>query len=336
MTVRASTFSAALAAAVCVGWLPAATAEERVQGLTPNEWLVAMNDSFSSLVYDGTFSYYNGIDIDTVRVVRKEIEGVQRERLVHLNGPPRELVRTGEAVECIMQPDDKLLEVENSIPSGPFARSFTRRFDALSDNYSLSFHGEGRIAGRPAVRLAIQPKDENRYGYRVWLDRENQLLLRSEMVSADRDFLEVFQFTHLIFGEDVDDRAVVAHSAAGSVISNLTLDGKTKGAAPGVAPRWRADWVPAGFAMATADVHETDDKAVDTLMYSDGLAALSVFIENVPAKGARRMVTHRGPTVMVMDIVRGPDDADYLVTVVGDVPATTAQRIARSIAYLDG
>lgn len=339
MTKRLNPASAACMLVVAFASHPlAALAQtpEMIEGRTPNQWLSAMNESFSSLAYDGTFSYFNGVDFDTLRVVRKEIRGVERERLVHLNGPPREIVRTGDAVECIMMRDDTILGLENIIPGGPFARAFTREFDSLSDIYTLSFHGEGRIAGRAAVRLAIQPRDTDRYGYRLWIDRENQMLLRSEMVSPDQDFLEVFQFTHLVLGDDVADSSVMSQASEGSVVSLLTLETAATDAGPRADTRWRARWMPDGFAMATADVRRTNEASINTLMYSDGLAAFSVFIEDMPASGGGRMVTHRGPTVMVMDVVQGPDESEYLVTVVGDVPADTAQRIARSVSYLDG
>ncbi len=79
--------------------------------------------------------------------------GVQRERLVHLNGAPREIVRTGDEVECILQPGDEILALESSIPAGPFARAFSRAFEDVSDHYTLSLHGMDRVANRAAIRL---------------------------------------------------------------------------------------------------------------------------------------------------------------------------------------
>ena len=90
----------------------------------PHAWLADMNRAFSELSYDGIFTYFSGDDLDTLRVVHMVVAEVQRERLVHLNGAPREIVRTGEEVACILMPGDELLELEGSIPSGPFARAF--------------------------------------------------------------------------------------------------------------------------------------------------------------------------------------------------------------------
>src|SRR5690606_26788326 len=102
---------------------------------SPREWLDEMNRAFSALSYDGIFSYFGGEDLASLRVVHMVIDGEQRERMVHLNGAPREIVRKGDEVACIVMPGDALLELEESIPSGPFARAFVRRYDRISENY---------------------------------------------------------------------------------------------------------------------------------------------------------------------------------------------------------
>ena len=129
-----------------------------------------------------------------MRVVHSVTNGVQRERLVHLNGAPREIVRTGDEVECILRPGDEILALESSIPSGPFARAFSRAFEGVSDNYTLSLHGTDRVANREAIRLAVVPRDAQRYGFRLWLDQATGLLLRSELVDMKGAKLEIFQF----------------------------------------------------------------------------------------------------------------------------------------------
>ena len=90
--------------------------------------------------------------------------------------------------------------------------------------------------------------------------------------------------------------------------------------------------------MASWDIRRTPSslKSVDTLMYSDGLAAFSVFIEDMPEAGAKALVSRSGATVAVSEVVTGgPQDAvHHLVTVVGEIPTATAQRIAQSIRYV--
>ena len=300
---------------------------------SPREWLDEMNRAFSALSYDGIFSYFSGEDLASLRVVHMVIDGEQRERMVHLNGAPREIVRKGDEVACIVMPGDALLELEESIPSGPFARAFVRRYDRISENYGLSFFGEDRVADRTAVRVAVTPRDDDRYGYRLWLDKETRLLLRSELIDRDGQRLEIFQFNQIRFGDDVDPAALEPDGKDGSLVSRLTL--ATKEPRP-VSPEevaWEASWLPDGFRIAAADTRRAPNSlnTIDTIMYSDGLAAFSLFVEDMPDSGAASMVSRNGATVAVTHMIRNRNNEPYLVTLVGEIPAPTAQRIARSV-----
>jgi sigma-E factor negative regulatory protein RseB len=313
-------------------WASPASAEEH----TPAQWLDMMNRGFLEASYDGIFSYFSGDDLSTLRVVHTVTNGVQRERLVHLNGAPREIVRTGDDVECILQPGDEILALENGIPSGPFARAFSRAFEGVSNHYTMSLHGRDRVANRQAIRLAVMPRDAQRYGFRLWLDEETGLLLRSELVDMKGNKLEIFQFAMLKVGGPISEKDLAPETGAGSLTSHLSLESSSS-ATEGRKLSWRADWVPDGFTMALWDTRRTPSslKSVDTLMYSDGLAAFSVFIEDMPESGASSLVQRSGATVAVSEVVAGgPQDAHHLVTVVGEIPTATAQRIAQSVRYV--
>lgn len=300
---------------------------------TPRQWLDDMNEAFSTLSYDGVFSYFGGDDLASLRVVHMLVDGERRERLVHLNGAPREIVRRGDEVVCIVQPGDALLDIEESIPSGPFARSFVRRYDRISENYGLSFVGEDRVADRAAVRVAVSPRDDDRYGYRLWLDQETRMLLRSELIDGDGRPLEIFQFNQIHFGESVDPDMLEPDGRDGSLVTHLTLATKQPQTVSREDVAWSVGWLPSGFSMAAADIRRAPSslKAIDTLMYSDGLAAFSVFVEDMPDSGAASMVSRNGATVAVTHRVSGSRDHPYLVTLVGEIPTPTAKRIARSV-----
>ncbi len=314
-------------------WAGAADAAE--EAMPDAQTLLArMDAAFTQLSYDGVFSYFSGNDLATLRVVHKVVDGVQRERLVHLNGAPREIIRHGDEVACIVMPGDDLLALEDSIPAGPFARAFVRQFEKLSSSYLVDYFGEGRIAGRTAVRVGVNPLDQHRYGYRLWLDKETSLLLRSELVDHDGNKLEIFQFTQLQLGEQVAVAALEAADVSGSKVSHLRLepgDGGQDIAASDDAPsQWATTWLPSGFEMATADIRRKPDHSVTNLVYSDGLAAFSIFIEPMPQKGAASMVSQNGATVALTHRVNG-HQGFHLVTLVGEIPVATAHEIIKSV-----
>jgi sigma-E factor negative regulatory protein RseB len=328
---------------VLAGWLlslTGAVVSPSTYAQSATELLQRMDSAFSQLAYDGVFSYLNGDELASLRVVHKIVDGVQRERLVHLNGAPREIIRHGERVACIVMPGDDLLALEKSIPSGPFARAFVRQFDRISNTYTVGEYGEGRVAGRKAVRVAVSPKDQHRYGYRLWLDEETSLLLRSELVDHEGNKLEIFMFNQVRLGEEVADAALEPVEAQGSMVSHLTLrpapgqrqpDSQADDATQ-PASQWRARWLPAGFEMTTADLRRKplSGHAVNSLMYSDGLAAFSIYIEPMPDNGAASMMSKNGATVAVTGKVSDAQ-GHYLVTLVGEIPLPTAQEIIASV-----
>ena len=300
-----------------------------------NGWLKRMNDAFAELDYDGLFSFWSGGNMASLRVVHVVKDNVEHERLVHLNGAPREIVREGKKVLCILQPGDRLVSMGGAIPAGPFARAFIRDFSDVSSHYELAMKGEGRIAARSAVRMTLKPRDQHRYGYRLWLDKETGLLLKSELMDENqRKALEVFQFNHVALGSDVDEAALKPEQPSGSVVDHLRVaESADNGAHPDV--KWKAGWLPDGFEMAASDLRHAPatEQDVSTLMYSDGLAAVSVFVEDMPNAAATNMLTRKGATVSVTRLVHGPDKARHLVTVIGEVPPKTATAIASNISY---
>ena len=328
--------SSAFAARLLLLALCSAGAASAQEG-DPRRWLDDMSRAFSELSYDGVFSYFSGDELASLRVVHMVVDGQQRERLVHLNGAPREIVRRGEEVQCIVMPGDALLELEQSIPAGPFARAFVRRYDQISDHYGMALSGQDRVADRVAVRLAVTPRDEHRYGYRLWLDKETRLLLRSELLSRDGERLEIFQFNQIRLGDQVDPAALEPDGKDGSLVSHLTL--ATKDPEPVAAEQmpWAAGWLPPGFRVAAADIRRipSSRSAVNTMMFTDGLAAFSLFIEPMPENGASAMMSRNGATVAVTRMIAEEGDP-HLVTLVGEIPVPTAKRIVESVTRRTG
>lgn len=301
----------------------------------PRAWLAEMNRAFAELDYDGVFSYYAGGDVATLRVVHMVIDGENRERLAHLTDTRREVIRRGESAVSILARDDELVALAGSIPSGPFARAYSGAFDRVSDRYDVSHSGRGRVAGRAADRISVTPRDRDRYGYRIWLDRENRLMLRSELVGTNGETLENFQFSSISFGADVSPSSLEPTLGADLHTQHLEFEGGED--ASSAAPRltWRAAWVPVGFTVAAAEIHRTPAQPwpVDTVLYTDGLASFTIFVEDKPRAVEAGGVARHGATVAVSDQVRGPGGRWSLVTLVGEVPEATARRVAASVTY---
>lgn len=297
-------------------------------------WLARMDRALMERDYVGEFSYLSGGELSSLRIAHAVVDGEQRERLVHLNGAPREIIRRGDVVTCILEPGDEMLALSESIPAGPFARSFGARLTRLPDGYRARIGGVDRVAGRPARHLDVVPVDDARYGYRLWLDEATGLLLRSELRDVDGSPLEVFQFVHIDIGGPVPAEALEPTGDGDRIWHRLTFtDAGVPDAESAQGGGWSARWLPEGFAMTAADVRRVParDSDVRTLRYSDGLASFSVFVEPTWGDASWARTKRRGATSAVMREIRLPDDRRFLVTVVGEVPIGTAERVAASV-----
>lgn len=346
-----------VAALAGVGLAFATGATERA----PADWLRRMDNAFRALDYDGVFSYYTAENaqhtsvlgsslsgvaefgaqsrttarLATFRVVHKVVDGVERERIVYLNGPRREILRTGNQVACVLQPGDKLLALEGALPSGLYGRVFARDFAGMGKHYEVKFGKRDRVAGRSAVGLEVIPRDAERFGYQLWLDDETGLLLRSELRDAGGAKLEIFVFTTLRVGDRVAMADLEPATDGDLVWHSLAEPGEPQ-TREASSLTWRTRWVPPGFSMTGADsfqpdAHRSGARRVRTLRFSDGLAAFSVFIEPMPEDGAGSIVSRAGATVALTDRTTGTG-GDHLVTVIGEVPVATARRIAAGVA----
>ncbi len=280
------------------------------------EWLGRMAEAVRHENYKGIFTYTRGTTFETVRIVHRGDENVETERLFNLNGDIREVYRHGDEILCFVPAGN--VASDCSVRIGPFTPAFPERVIATQNMYRLSMHKEDRIAGRPAVTLLISPKRDDRYGYRIWLDKETGLMLQSHKVERGR-IREIFQFTMLEIGNAIDD-IDLASSIQGDTVSHpLTFDFVESREEP----RLRVSWLPDGFRQVR--------RSGDRLHFTDGVATFSVFVDRSKQGSLPDMTTRVGGTVVIS---RRLNQAGPQITVVGDVPMKTARRVADSVEPL--
>lgn len=310
--------------------------------LTADELLMKMERNTRALTYQGTLVYAQGRHMETLKLFHKLKDGKQFERLVHLTGMPREILRRGDKVICV-HPKNGVVELNNTVPAGPFARNYKAQLSSVNEPYSVQLAGQGRVAGRDVALLAVQPKDAYRYGYRLALDKETGLLLQSLMVNGKGKVLERFEYTEIKFGGPITDQQLLPQ--VDSKREQLSLFDANTGQRIGPAgakavtspdenssKNWQVGWLPAGFAMSSArrdpEAGAAANKQRDSLMYSDGLTAFSVFI--APDVDMSKIAVQSGATT-AYTAVKKDRQGVYSVTVVGEIPRLAAKNIASSV-----
>jgi sigma-E factor negative regulatory protein RseB len=270
-----------------------------------------------------------------MRIIHGGGTGGERQRLVSLSGPPREIVVTNNNVVCL-SPKRQTTFAGGDYRRSPFPWSIPRELGQLESHYELQLLGEDRVAGLEAQVIAIKPRDVWRFGYRLWLDRRNGLALRSALLDERGQPVEQLMFTDLQLKPRIDDTAfatpaLVSEGAAPETGSNAGGAQATQGE-PVTQSAWRVEQLPEGFAQVSHNrFTETSGRhPTEHLVFADGLATISVFLERL--EGDPPLL--QGSSQLGSMNAFGTVMEGHQVLVVGEVPAATVQRIAASIQYL--
>jgi sigma-E factor negative regulatory protein RseB len=285
-----------------------------------------MSDAVRNLNYDGIFIHQRDGQMSTLRLIHKADKKGEIERLVSLTGAAREVIRDKDSVKCIF-PDDQAVVVERSRPRELLSAQLPKSTDKLVANYDFSLMGEDRVAGRLAWVVNIKPKDAYRYGYQFWIDQQNNFLLRSELKDSTGLLLEQIMFTQLNILDSVSDK-MLEPSIIGTGFTwynNSSDDKKLKREAG----KWKVGWMPSGFVKNDHEMYPmvNGNRSVDHMVYSDGLAMVSIFIEKMDTTlGMSSGLSKMGGINTFAKVANG-----YQVTAVGEVPQATVQRMANSV-----
>lgn len=289
------------------------------------EWLRRIYLATEKLSYTGTFVYQQGDRSETSRITRRAESGGSLEKLEALDGSPREVVRTRDEIRCYL-PDSQTVKVDRRRDLRSFPALLPAEVSSLGEYYTISMDETGRIAGFECQAIVLAPRDELRYGYKLWADVQTGMLLKARAFNRSGETVEQFTFTQLQIGpvprERVRPRAVARSwrvEQAASAPANLAQSG------------WTISAELPGFRKVieiTRMLREA--QPVGQVVYSDGLAAVSVFIE--PLAG-RADTPPMGLASMGAVNVYTREVANHLVTVVGETPAASVQRIGNTVAY---
>lgn len=294
------------------------------QPQNPKMWLERMAGAVHQLDYDGVFVYSHGGYMQAMRIVHSNQDGNERERILSLSGPVREVLRDNERVTCIL-PDDHSVVEENRGTERRKALHLPSRLENLEQYYSFVDAGSERVAGHMARKIIIRPRDGYRYGYAFWIHQDEGLLLRSELYNDEGRVIEQLMFTALEIFDHLPEERLIAETRGRDVIWQR---GAPRGTVRMREESWMAGPLPPGF---TLEHHRRQIMAgntpVEHLLFSDGLVSVSVFIEardgeeGIPSGNARLGAVNS----------YSREFPAYTITAMGEAPLLTVRQIAESI-----
>jgi len=298
------------------------------------QWLQRMEEALASRNYQGVFVHEHGGQTETLRIVHRARGGPLAERIVSMDGSGREFIRRGSELICYL-PDQKTVLVEQAQDLGLLLGELRKLELAAAGQYIVSEVARTRISGRSARVIVVQPRDDFRYGYRLWIDENTAMPLKTQLRTGRGQIIEQIVFTELTLPQTIADKALEPE------VDARNFNWLRHEAVTGVSnSTWQARQLPPGFRMTVqaTQVLPGSKHPVTHLVYSDGLASVSVFVEElaqIPASDLSR-ATHdvlataelkrMGSSSAYSTVVQG-----HRITAIGEVPPDTVRSIAQSM-----
>lgn len=290
-------------------------------------WLEKMQRAAHMVNYEGTFVYGQQDHLSSMRIIHRVTPQGEQERLISMDGTGREVVRDGSKVTCFL-PDSNAVVVEKSRPVKQFPPEFPMKIDELKDFYTFSLAGTSRVAGHLTQGIKILPKDPYRYGHYLWVEKKTGLLLKTHLLNEQGKPIEQFVFTQVTFLDEVPDEYLVTSVNSQGFTWYEAKESADK--SEQAHPDMNVAWLPGGFKedMERMQKMPTGGMPVKHKVFSDGLSSVSVFIEEGMEHDNSNLV---GGSHMGAINAHGRSLGDYHVTVVGEVPHVTVQKICEAI-----
>jgi len=288
----------------------------------PLDWLNLMGAAVQSTSYEGTVIRMQDGTAEALKVVHTVKDGVILERVVAQEGNGLEIIRIGNEVHCIL-PDRKSVLVEEWDDQSTLFSTLPTSDIRIGSEYDVAIVRKERIAGREAILLAIRPHDGFRYGHRIWLDTETSFPLQTQLVS-DGKAIEQVKFADITLNQEIHASALEPSYST----ENFTWLRQPSGHnGSHTDTNWNCEQLPSGFRVVAT--HEEKmlggDELVTHILFSDGLANVSVFI----AANSGKLLA--GPARVGGSNSFSVENGDFEITAIGEVPAITVEQIATTM-----
>lgn len=307
---------------VCVTfvWLLLAVSNAYAGGSpTSLDWLKVVAFAAHQTDYSGVYVYQYGNRFETSRITHVVEPDSEYERIESLDGPKREIIRHHGQIWCYI--NQKMVQVDSQQGRSRFPSLLPEQLVALSKNYQLKDAGLERVAGYNTQVILFQPKDNLRYTYKIWVHTDSGLLLKTVALDDKNQVLEQYAFTQLQIGGNIDRSWISAKDFAGQGLPASPETAINSG--------WVVDALPSGF-KKIREIHRPmrgKHTLVTQIVFSDGLSAISIFIEPADGDDADGLSSFGAMNLYhkVLD--------KQLITVVGEAPPRVVKQVLDSVRY---
>lgn len=289
-------------------------------------WLQRVAAAAQRLNYTGTFTYQSGRASETSRITHLVDASGEMEKLEVLDGSPREVVRYNDEVKCYL-PEEKIVIIEKRGRNKAFPALLPSSVAKLGEHYQIRQGDTTRVAGFDSQLVILEPKDNLRYGHRLWADINTGLILKALTVNERNETIEQFVFNQI----QID--GVLSRDALKPKFDTEGKDWRIHNARSAQSLSAGGEWLfktqlPGFVRSAGMRRQSSRGNGPETthFIFTDGLASISVFIEPLSDRYDEKE-TYSVGAINVYKRVAGK----HLLTVLGDVPMATLARLANGM-----
>jgi sigma-E factor negative regulatory protein RseB len=294
-----------------------------------SDWLKTMAFAAHQTDYSGVFVYQSGGRVEMSRITHVSDSSGEHERLEGVGGERRELIRDNDQVW--LYTDGHKVRVEKRQIKRSFPALLPEQIALLKENYSVAQAEEDEVAGYHAHAVVFLPRDNLRYARKMWADSNSGLLLKAVVLNDRGLVIEQYAFMQLNIGSNIDRKWIVQDRPSAAMAQELHLTPLPKVELLEEPCGWQVDALPPGFKkiLEMSRPFRANKEHVIQMVFSDGLAGISVFIENAQdASYLHSGLSGQGAAHIYNRIV-----GDHLITVVGEVPSRTVIQVGDSVRY---
>ncbi len=305
---------------------PAVASQTAADDRELTHWLQRLNQASRNRAYTGTFVVSAGAAMSSARIWHVCDGTQQLERVDALSGPPRTTLRRNNEVMTFV-PQEKRTVVERRESLGLFPAVLQTPTRSLGGFYALKLVSTpDRVAGFEAEVHELQPRDEWRFGYRVWTEKKTGLVLKLQTLDAQQRVLEQVAFSELKLDAPikVDQLAKLMKHRPGYTVQQVGAQ-RTTAQAMG----WQLKAPVPGYVSTAVHVLGSPAAAGQPgasmqWVFSDGLASVSLFVE--PFDAQQHGTDAQASAGATHSLARRVDA--HWLTAVGEVPLATLQQFS--------
>lgn len=303
---------------------------DAVDTSAPRAWLARIHAAATSSNYQGTLVFTTGGVVSSSRLAHYRVGDQAYERIEALDGKQRRVYRHNDTVHTVW-PQSGVVVIEKRSPLMALP-SATQSIDPRAlEQYEMRSEGRERVAGRDAVVMLMQPRDEWRFAQRIWADQETGLMLRTDIVGPGRTVLESSAFSEVEIGVRPQPETVLQPLRR---LDGLRVVRPSQSPTQLEAEGWILVRPLPGFRQTAAvrralAAGRNDPPMPEVLqtVFSDGLTYISLFIEPYDGHRHKQDLTAQFGATHTLSMRRG----ESWITLVGDVPAATLKLLADAL-----